>query len=44
MLSLFIDGVLDSSAQTVTPGGNTAPLFIGQFGGNADRLNGVIDG
>jgi len=43
-LSLFIDGVLNAStAQTLTPAANTAPLFIGQFGGNADRLRGTID-
>ena len=27
----------------MTPVGNTSPLFIGQFGGNSDRLSGVID-
>jgi hypothetical protein len=43
-LSLYIDGVLNNStAQTITPAGNTSPLYIGQFGGNADRLNGTID-
>jgi hypothetical protein len=43
-LSLFIDGVLNNStAQGLTPAGNTSPLYIGQFGGNADRLNGTID-
>jgi hypothetical protein len=43
-LSLYIDGVLNNStAQAITPGGNTSPLYIGQFGGNADRLNGTID-
>ncbi|MGH7393890.1 MAG: LamG-like jellyroll fold domain-containing protein, partial [Candidatus Rokuibacteriota bacterium] len=25
------------------PAGNTAPLSIGQFGGNSDRLSGTID-
>ena len=43
-LSLYIDGVLNAStAQTLTPAGNTAPLFIGQYGGNSDRLDGIID-
>jgi hypothetical protein len=43
-LSLHIDGVLNAStAQNLTPTGNTSPLFIGQFGGNSDRLNGTID-
>ena len=27
----------------MTPAGNAAPLSIGQFGGDADRLDGVID-
>ena len=41
-LSLYIDGVLNNStAQTITPAGNTSPLYIGQFGGNSDRLNGI---
>jgi hypothetical protein len=43
-LSLYIDGALNAStAQNLTPAGNTAPLFIGQFGGNSDRLSGIID-
>jgi hypothetical protein len=41
---LYIDGVLNASgAQTLTPVANTSPLFIGQFGGNSDQLDGVID-
>jgi hypothetical protein len=41
---LYIDGALNAStAQNLTPAGNAAPLFIGQFGGNSDQLNGVID-
>jgi VCBS repeat-containing protein len=43
-VALYIDGVLNNSvAQNLTPAGNTSPLFIGQFGGNSDRLNGTID-
>jgi hypothetical protein len=43
-LALYVDGALNASAaQTVTPAGNTAPLFLGQFGGNSDRLNGTVD-
>lgn len=43
-LSLYIDGNLNiTTAQNLTPTANTAPLFIGQFGGNSDRLNGLID-
>jgi hypothetical protein len=41
---LYIDGVLNASAaQSLTPAGNTAPLYVGQFGGNSDRLDGTID-
>jgi hypothetical protein len=32
-----------SVAQSLTPAANSAPLYIGQFGGNTDRLHGVID-
>jgi hypothetical protein len=43
-VSLYVDGVLNASAaQVPVPAGNTAPLFIGQFGGNSDRLSGTID-
>jgi hypothetical protein len=43
-MSLYIDGVLNASrAQTLTPAANTAPLYIGQFGGNSDRFSGIID-
>ena len=43
-LSLYIDGALNASTtQALTPAANTSPLFIGQFGGNADRLSGTID-
>jgi hypothetical protein len=43
-LRLYINGVLNSSVnQTITPAANSAPLFIGQYGGNVDRLAGVID-
>jgi hypothetical protein len=28
---------------TITPAGNTSPLYVGQFGGNADRLEGIVD-
>jgi hypothetical protein len=41
---LYVDGVQNASvAQSITPAANTSPLYIGQFGGNADRLAGVID-
>ena len=41
---LYVDGVqAASSAQVLTPAANTAPLSIGQFGGDADRLDGVVD-
>ena len=44
VVKLYIDGQLDREApQTVAAGGNTAPLYIGQFGGNVDRLAGIID-
>jgi hypothetical protein len=43
-VQLFVDGVLNaSSSQVVTPVGNASALYVGQFGGDADRLTGVID-
>jgi hypothetical protein len=43
-VQLYINGVLNASAaQSLIPAANTSPLYIGQFGGNTDRLNGVID-
>ncbi|HEY3181566.1 MAG TPA: LamG-like jellyroll fold domain-containing protein, partial [Gaiellaceae bacterium] len=43
-LQVYVNGVLNTStSQTITPSGNTAPLSIGQYGGNADRTRGVID-
>jgi glucose/arabinose dehydrogenase len=41
---LYINGALDdSSAQTIVASANSAPLFIGQYGGDVDRMDGVID-
>jgi PKD repeat protein len=41
---LYVNGILnESTAQTLTPVGNTAPLFLGKFGGNIDWLKGTID-
>jgi chitodextrinase len=41
---LYVDGMLSgSSTQLVTPAGNAAQVSIGQFGGDTDRLDGVID-
>jgi alpha-mannosidase len=43
-LQLYVNGVLNAStAQNLTPAGNSAPLYIGQFGGNVDQMAGVID-
>lgn len=43
-LRLYINGALNRSvAQTLTPAANTSPLFVGQYGGSVDRLDGVID-
>ena len=43
-LRLYINGALNRSTnQTITPASNTAPLSIGQYGGNVDRFSGVID-
>jgi hypothetical protein len=43
-VDVYIDGELSRSMpHALRPAGNTAPLFIGQFGGNADRLDGRID-
>jgi aspartate-semialdehyde dehydrogenase len=37
-------GTLNASVgQSITPAGNTSPLYIGQFGGNSDRFAGTID-
>ncbi len=41
---LYVDGnQVASSPQSVTPAANTAALWIGQFGGDADRLDGAVD-
>jgi hypothetical protein len=43
-MNLYINGALNRSvARTVTPVGNTAQLFLGQFGGNKDQFDGTID-
>jgi hypothetical protein len=43
-LRLYVNGVLNRAVtQTVNPLPNTAPLSIGQYGGNVDRFAGVID-
>ena len=43
-VQLFVNGVLNvTAAQSLTPAVNASPLYIGQFGGNADRLDGIID-
>jgi hypothetical protein len=43
-VQLFVNGVLSvSAAQSLTPAVNASPLYLGQFGGNADRLDGVVD-
>jgi hypothetical protein len=43
-LQLYLNGALNTSVSaTLTPAANTAPLYIGQFGGNTDRLAGTID-
>lgn len=43
-LKLYINGVLNRSvSQTITPAANTAPLFVGQYGGGVDRFSGVLD-
>jgi chitodextrinase len=43
-LQLYVNGTLNaSSVRTITPSGNSAPLYIGQYGGNADRAHGLID-
>jgi hypothetical protein len=43
-LRLYINGALNASvAQNLTPAVNTSPLYVGQFGGNVDRMRGVID-
>ena len=43
-LQLYVNGTLNASAtESITPAGNASPLYIGQFGGNADRLTGIVD-
>ena len=43
-LRLYINGALNRSvSQGMTAAGNSSPLFIGQYGGNVDRFDGVID-
>lgn len=43
-VTAYIDAVARASTtQTLTPTSNTAPLWIGQYGGNADRTIGMID-
>ncbi|HVZ59748.1 MAG TPA: LamG-like jellyroll fold domain-containing protein, partial [Terriglobales bacterium] len=43
-LQLYINGTLNTSVtQNLTPAANTSPLYIGQFAGNADQLQGYID-
>jgi glucose/arabinose dehydrogenase len=43
-LRLYINGTLNRSvSQTLIPAANSSPLFIGQYGGNVDRFDGVID-
>jgi glucose/arabinose dehydrogenase len=43
-LRMYINGTLHRSvSQGITPAGNSSPLFIGQYGGNVDRFDGVID-
>ena len=43
-LQLYVNGALNATAfQSVTPMGNVAPLYIGQYGGNTDRANALID-
>ena len=41
---IYVNGTLsNSTTQSIIPISNTSPLYIGQFGGNADRLDGTID-
>ena len=43
-LRMYINGTLHRSvSQGITPAGNSSPLSIGQYGGNVDRFDGVID-
>jgi hypothetical protein len=43
-LRLYIDGALNRTvSQTLTPTANDAPLKVGQYGGNVDYFDGVID-
>src|SRR5262249_31794260 len=40
----YLNGVSSASiAQSLTPVPNSSPLYIGQFGSSADKLDGIID-
>lgn len=43
-VQLYVDGVLNaSSSLTLLPAANSSPLYLGQFGGNADYHDGILD-
>jgi hypothetical protein len=43
-IQMYVNGTQNASvAQAITPAVNTAPLSIGQFGGNSDPTSGIID-
>jgi hypothetical protein len=43
-LKVYVNGALEhSTPQSITPAVNTSPLYIGQFGGGFDFLNGTMD-
>jgi hypothetical protein len=43
-LQLYVNGALNTSVpQNIIPAANSPSLYIGQFGGDVDRVNGIID-
>ena len=43
-VQLYVNGLLNATTpQSMTPLANSSPLYIGQYGGNTDRTNGVVD-
>jgi hypothetical protein len=43
-LRFYLDGVLKTTTnQTITPASTGGPLVIGQFGGNVDYIDGIVD-
>ena len=42
-VTVLLQQAIGSTLQLVTPAANAAPVYVGQFGGDTDRLDGVVD-